>query len=483
MKNALNVLASSEFHYKAASILLLIVTFVHVLSLPLVVTYDGMEYVHLADLIFTHSFASAWNYLRTPFFPFAVKLAFFVGGEQPQAAMIVTTLAGVGGALLTGSAVRTVGGNTAGALTLLAMTFYPVLVCYEHMLLSETGIFFFLAFIIWLLVRSRTRTLPALLACAIALGYYWRPTILYLSPALAVIYLLQAYLPPQSLRPYAAFWANLRKKRNRAIRSLAIVALGPWLLVYPWLRLSSRHPSTASLETITNGMYKQIMVPPDDPVNAPLRAKYKAIIQEDIPNGRMPLDGLSIVGEGRFAFLKRLSAVYIQAGLTKLILAHPKRYFLGVTRTFVHFLGVPHHVADDENWQFSGIVFQIWPATQNFHNVPGWMSDLTQFEPRSYGGGGFVGKLFGALGPPYTGLVLLSSVLSLWWFLVSLKEGNTTGLVMAGVPLAFLFLHALTMMGASRYAFPVYPQMIANTMTLAHLALRGWMDKRTPNTL
>ena len=111
------------------------------------------------------------------------------------------------------------------------------------------------------------------------------------------------------------------------------------------------------------------------------------------------------------------------------------------------------------------------------------MSNLKQFEPKPYGGGSFFGRLFGALGPLYIGFVLVSSLVSAWWFLASVKGGNTTGLVMAGLPLAFLFLHALTMMGASRYAFPVYPQMIANSITLASLALRGWFNKRTPDAL
>jgi hypothetical protein len=498
MKNALPIRAGTRFrrrvtnpegHYRLALSILSIVTFIHLLSLPLVASYDGMEYIHLANLAFTHSFTSAWNYLRTPGFPSALKLAFFLGGEQPQAAMMITSLAGVAGVLLTGSIVRTVAGNTAGAITLLVLTFYPVLVCYEHMLLSETGIFFFLALLVWLLVRSRAQarpsggSLPVLLACTTALGYYWRPTIIYLSPVIALGYLLLVYLPSENFHPYREFWSNIQKQPSRAVRGFAIIALGPLLLAYPWIHLSNQHPTTAPLETITNGMYKQILVPPSDPVNAPLRTQYEAIIQQDTPKGRLPLDGLSIVGEGRYAFIKRLSAVYIQAGLLKLIAAHPGRYVAGVTRAFIHFLGVPHHVPDDENWQFSHYVFQLWSPGQNFPHVPGWISDLKRFEPKPYGGGAFIGRLFGVLNPLYIPFVLLSSLVSLWWFLASLRGGNATGLIMAGIPLAFLFLHSLTMMAAARYAFPVYPLMIANCVTLTSLAIRGWVNKRMPDTL
>lgn len=68
---------------------------------------------------------------------------------------MTTTLAGVGGVLLTGSVVRTVAGNAAGIITLLVLTVYPVLVCYEHILLSETGGFFLLSLLVWVLVQLR----------------------------------------------------------------------------------------------------------------------------------------------------------------------------------------------------------------------------------------------------------------------------------------------------------------------------------------
>jgi 4-amino-4-deoxy-L-arabinose transferase-like glycosyltransferase len=479
-----------EAHYRLALFVFGIVTLIQWFSLPLVITYDGMEYIHLANLLFTNSFSFGWNYLRTPGFPCALKLAFFFGGEQPQAAMMMTALAGAAGALLTGSVVRTVAGNTAGAVTLIVLAFYPVLVCYEHMLLSETGIFLFLALLVWLLIRFRAQTqqstlaFPVLLACVTALGYYWRPTILYLSPVVALSYLLRVYLPGESLRPYREFWKNAQKDRARAFRNFLIATLGPLLLAYPWVRLSNQHPSSAQLETVTNGMYKYVLVPPDDPVNAPLRAQYMVIIRQDAPHRRLPLDGLSIVGEGRFEFIKRLSAVYMQAGLLKLIAAHPGRYLKAVIRAFIYFLGFPQrHAPDDENWHFSRSVFHLWPPEQNFQHLPGWIGGLKQFEPRAYGGGAFTGRLFDALGPIYLGFVLLSSLASCWWFVTALRGGNARGLIMAGIPLALLFLHSLTMMAASRYAFPVYPLMMANGITLVSLAVRGWVNKRRPETL
>lgn len=482
--------ANPEIHYRLALLVFGVVTFLQLFSLPLVVTYDGMAYIHLANLLFTRSFASDWNYLQTPGFPCALRLAFFLGGEQPQAAMMMTMLAGAAGALLIGSVVRTVAGNTAGAIMLATLTFYPVLVCYEHMLLSETGTFFFLALLIWLLIRFRVQeqrsvaNLPVLLACVTALGYYWQPTILYLAPVVALSCLLLEYLPGESLRPYQESWERIWKDRARAFRNFLIVTLGPLLLAYPWIHLSNRQRSTAQLETMTNGMYKYVLVPPDDPVNAPLRTQYEAIIRQDAPDGKLPLDGLFLVGKGRSQFIKQLSAVYIQAGLLKLIAVHPGRYLAGVIRTFIYFLGFSQrHVPDDENSHFSQSLFQLWPPEQNFQHLSDWVGGLKQFAPKVYVGGGFVGKLFGALEPIYLGFVLLSSLISCWWFVAALRGGNARGLIMAGIPLALLLLHSLMMMAASRYAFPVYPLMMANCITLASLAVRGWINKRRSETL
>ncbi len=140
--------------FRAASAVVVILTFVHLLFLPLVVSYDGMEYAHLATILFTPSFDAQWNFVRTPLFPFSLKCAFAFGGEQPQAALLVTTGFGLAGVLLLGAIVRKVAGETIAAIVLLVTAFYPILTGYEHMLLSETGIFFWLSLLIWSLLAT-----------------------------------------------------------------------------------------------------------------------------------------------------------------------------------------------------------------------------------------------------------------------------------------------------------------------------------------
>lgn len=195
---------------------------------------------------------------------------------------MITTLAGVGGVLLAGSVVRTLAGNAAGIITLLVLTIYPVLVCYEHTLLSETGGFFLLSLLVWVMVQFRAH------------------------------------------RP------NAGKQSIRTACEFVIVALGPSLLAYTFDVL--------------------------------LRPPFQAVSQQQIPC------------------------------------------------------------------------------------------------------------------PLYLPFALLFTLVSSWWFLICLKEGNPIGLMMTGMPLVFLLFQVLH----RRDAFPAYPLLVANCVTLLSLALRGWINKRIP---
>ncbi len=386
-------------------------TFLHLLSLPYAASYDGMEYVHLANVLGSSAFPDAWNYLRTPLFPAALKLAFAVSGEQPEAAMLVTGMFGVAGVLLTGSTVRFIAGEVAGACALVLVVLYPVLIGYQHMILSETGIFFFLSLLIWLTVRcGREPALMAILmAVTVAAGYYWRPTLLYLSPVAAVAFVLimSEWLP-----------------RRRLLTHVAVIVVVPWLLVYPWMNLSSKHPSDIK-EVFTTGMYKQVLVPPDNPLFGALGPRYGQILRDEVGGGRFPIDGLSMVGEGRHAFLKQLHQAYVRAGIGRLIWQYPGRYAAGVLRSFVYFLGVPHHRGDDENWNFSRFVFIAWPTTSTFENVPNWIPEYkAQFQPQHYGGGAAIGTLLLRLLSLYVPIVLVSSILSLLWMVLAIRQRN-----------------------------------------------------------
>src|SRR5690349_21173795 len=185
-----------EFHYRVATMIVVSLTFIYALCFPLVVSPDGMEYTRLAYVLFSHDFVSEWNFYRTPLFPLSLRAAFFLGGQQPESALLVTTLLGLVGTLLLGATVRRIATGTSGAITLLILAVYPVLIGYEHSLLSETGTFFFLALLLFLFTwfvtspSSKGWSYAFAICLVLAAGYYWRPTIIYLSPVMAVLCVL-----------------------------------------------------------------------------------------------------------------------------------------------------------------------------------------------------------------------------------------------------------------------------------------------------
>src|SRR5690242_10301061 len=221
------------------------------MTLPLVVSYDGMEYAHLANVLSGRSVISHWDFYRTPLFPLALNRAFWLGGEQPKSALFVTTLFGTAGILLAGFIVRKVAGATSGAVALMLMVFYPVLVGYQHMLLSETGIFFWIALLLWSLVclapasKEGVIGVPCWIALVIALGYYWRPTIVYLGPVAALAFLCILLLSPAGHRPYSELLGKLRANRDLIMGGL-IIAFAPFILAYPWMHLTSKYRPDAS---------------------------------------------------------------------------------------------------------------------------------------------------------------------------------------------------------------------------------------------
>src|ERR1035438_2597274 len=62
--------------YAVSLWLSLAVCIVQVVSLPILVTFDGYWYARLAEVLGTSRFATEWDYLRTPVFPVLLKAAF-----------------------------------------------------------------------------------------------------------------------------------------------------------------------------------------------------------------------------------------------------------------------------------------------------------------------------------------------------------------------------------------------------------------------
>lgn len=460
-----------KWQFRAALVVVVAASFVHMMALPLVVSWDGMQYVHLANVLSQPATIAHWNFDRTPLFPLFLHCAFYLGGEQPQAAVLATSLAGLGGVLVTAFMVRRIAGERSAAITLLVVTFYPVLVGYQHMLLSETGTFCLIALLLCSLIclAPLAKRFPIAVGCwtalVVGIGYYWRPTILALSPVAAICFVLLVAKSPR----------RIIAGDRRVFTGALIVAIAPWLLAYPWRHLTNEYSPNTYRAFFAAGMFKEVLVPPRDPVLSPVRAEYEAAIQEDSVNGHLPLDGVTI-GHHQ-ALLHRVMDLLVNAGVGNVARKYPGRYASRVAKAFLFFLGLPDHRIDDENWNFSHAVFRMWPPMDRLDRQLGWDARWLEFNPQVYTGGAAVGRSLDDLLPLYTWAVLMASCISFAWFVVSVVRVNAIGITLTAIPFAFLFLHALTLQADDRYAFPVYPIMLANVVMLVRAAADAILNR------
>ncbi len=180
--------------YWIAVALSIVINAIHWWILPALMTPDGFVYIQLSDLLFTENSLERWDYQRLPFYPLLLKGSFLAFGKGPHSATLPGALMGLAGILMLGSLARRSAGNTSGAIVVLLLTAFPLLIAYQHTLLTEIGTFFFLAALLWGVSWDApfARAKPLLLAAIVAIGYFHRPTLLYLAPLAAVLHCVDA---------------------------------------------------------------------------------------------------------------------------------------------------------------------------------------------------------------------------------------------------------------------------------------------------
>jgi hypothetical protein len=481
----------ADRQYRLAVKLAVLFHIVHAMALPAFFSYDSMQYAHLARVLFSPSFPADWDLQRAPLFPFVLHLSFFLGGDQPQAAILPGLLAGLSGVLLLGSVAKRIVGGTYAAVVILVLSAYPYLVSYEHIPLTEIGTFFFLALLVWtLLAVSRISTdrrlsysIPVATALVLVLGFYHRPTVIYLSPFVSVLYILLLANPECRAASPAQFWRALKRQpRSIVVRALVLVIL-PWLLAYPWTRIAAQRIGETKNRVLGYGMAMQAVIPPGDPRLGSLAAPYSRAIAEANSDGRFRTDGLPLA-TNRDTILG-IGEIVNQVGPAAIIMDYPLRYLRGYIRTLIVYLGYPRFPPGSESEPFSIGVFIQWPPSYTLAKSLGW-HEVEAFAPPSYGGGAALGSTLHRLSPFYTWLVLCSTLASLLWMIASVWNGNAVAMTMVGVPLGYLVLHALTLMSVNRYSFPTYPLFLACAICAAKPAgqfvVRRFRLRSTQNT-
>ena len=437
----------------------------HWVTLPILITYDGHEYLQLGELFGSDTFWQVWNPLRTPGFPLALQISLSLLGRNALAAQAVPLAFGAFGCLLIADAVRRVAGEWAAAAALLVLRLYPTLVAYEHMVLTETGSFFFLALGVRLGVAT-PQTVRAAWLRALAFGltltaaYYWRQTVLAVVPLLVA---LQA----------AAAWrlAAGRKRVLLAVLQAAVVLILPLALRHPWI---SHFPATSfSARVLLDFAMRQAVIPPEEPALAPVTEEYRAAIAEAEKAGSpagIPWPVVSHLGT-----LVSLPPTADEAMryVGRLIAKYPRRYAAGVARTLWLFAGFDGGAGESKSMRgwilaptTNHALFTLGPD-----RVP--PRDRKDFERQTP-----PGRLRQALRwlcGPYDRLLVACSFATVGLFLLALTRRNEALICLSGVPLTFALAHAMVLMSVDRFMMPIYPIILACGVVVVFLAAgRVW---------
>jgi hypothetical protein len=442
----------------------------HLLSLPIVVTFDSQWYIRLADILGTRAFPAEWDFLRTPLFPAFLKFSFWLWGRQSMAAIGLQTILASAGIWLLWRALKSLGMPYEAALGVVLVGAFPTLIAYQHIVLTEVGSFFFLALFLNLLSAPRSSSLKgaAWLAAAVAAGFYLRSSFLYLAPLIAAIYVMTAIRNGWKLPEGLA--------RDRALRetiaAFAIVAAGPFLLAYPW----NRNPQVTARagDVLLFGLVKQEVFPLNDPILGAGATKYADAIALSQENGSPPIAG--IAGGREYAVLDAMAQYFPVAGSIFLheIESQPSRYLQAVLRNVELYSGIKGFRYD--NMLYRDSVF--YSSRSQIDPGPPWIPPLGDEFKRTTTSS-VISLTLRRIAPFYDRLVQFGLFATVAAFFVGLWRMDQAILAFTAPVLAFIAMHALLLLSQDRMILPAQPILIFNLIMFpAWLNWPGWLQAR-----
>ena len=432
----------------------------HLMVLPILMTWDGIDYISLSKLFKHADFFENWRYYRTFGYPLFLSASFGLFGHNPIAAQLPNMLYGFGGIALIWLALFRLGRPVAAALCTIVLTFYPVLVTFEHAVLTEMGSFFFLSASVFVLVSAFRRwwIKPCVLAVLFTIAFYHRMTLIYIAPAAMLICIIQLWgrWRSNTIAPQAPY---------RTVR-IAAVAFGslaiPMLAAYPFNRqLYSTGVRSYADNMTVYGLIKQVVIPPQDMPPGGNRDMYEKAIAGNTHGGRLDWGGLPQV------YMLTIQNPTNDPGLesplysfVRLVLKYPGRYLSGIFRSLIYFAGA--RSAEDEIGAFAGAVILNASAGSRLSGVEHEeFEEARQLYSRP-GSDSIVASGLGFCLKPYRLLLPLGFAISILGLGLALWRRDALLLSFCAMPLTLVAFHVLMLITIGRYVAPAYPLLLAN---------------------
>lgn len=438
-------------------------TLLHVLALPLVVPYDGHEYIDFAGVLFSDRFPDDWQPpIRTPGYPLVLKAAFAVVGRQPLAIVGVNAAFAWLMLLAVTRVTRLLAGPVAAAVALLTVAVFPLSVAYQHHALTESGAAAWLTLVAAVLVMTDRSDRDGwwkagLLAGVLAAGYYHRQSLQFVVPAAAILFAVGACCPPGTA------WRDGLRRPARPGWLVALQAAAIFIVPLATSMLWEPYAPSRNIRSymLKQGIVRQALIPPGAPLLGAATDAYAHAIDEAWQDDGL-VSGLRAgrIGELATSLYPRLDPPGATFG--RLAAEHPDRYAAGVGRTLLLFAGFP--AAQSTNGSSEQAAFG--PALDVGHNrIDDGLARLTERTRASFTqptGPGLLSATLWRLAPLFDRWLVPAGCLALVGVgITGLFRRDVRLIVVAAIPLAYLLGHAAMLASEDRYAFPAQPLALA----------------------
>lgn len=400
-------------------------------------------------------FWTDWHFLRTPVFQLLTRFTFSLLGQSSSTLLLITTSLGFCGLLVLGQILERWLERSTAYFIVFVVGCMPLLVAYQHTFLTETGSFFLITIIIASFLRCHDKNFSPSASftsgVVVAIGYYFRPTLLVLSFIAPITFLL--FYRPLSLR--------------KSIQVGSYTLLLPYLLSLPWQYLGSKTGWEA--DQVLFGVINQAVLPVDSPLLAGVQDQYKQALLKSLVNGSLTSSGISdgeiypLIGA-----LRPQAAEHPTQFFLNVIREYPIRYLKGIIRGTMLLLGLPG--IDSDNLIFEKNVFE--------HNGAVIFSGPPRLEPymqahfnQSGEKGIFATGLF-SLQIVYDWLYRFGVAVLFCLMITSIRRKNPHFFIVAAVPFIFLLYHAAVLFSLDRMAVPVAPIIVSASLVFISVGFK-----------
>jgi 4-amino-4-deoxy-L-arabinose transferase-like glycosyltransferase len=454
-----------KLFYQFIVIFAIIFSVIHLISLPLFVFYDSLNYYKLSKIILHPDlWMKEWYFLRTPLYPISLLISFKILGENSLSIIFLNSLLCLTGIILLSKIIKQELSSYFAGISILILLFFPLLIAYEHTMLMESGLFFFLSlFTFLLLIQFKSKWIVfkiISLIISITIGFYWKPNLLYLIFPVSIIYIYNNILDK-----------GIKNLFNiKSILSVVCILLFPILLAYPWNRLEIVKNSNRGF--ILAGSLMQAIIQHDHFLVNNFKDDYlEAINSKKLENDNLPPAG--IIATKKFYVM--LGKLFENAGsnsskyFIEVILANPYGYLKAIKNNITIALLYPHE--GDETIPVVNAVSVLQDTI--FTAEPSSEYDKPAFiNLRNHTGISIIHRIIPKLMAFYYYLVRFSWLNIIFLLIYSLFKKDKLSFTISFLSISYSLMHILPLISSARYLFPAMCLNLVGLVMTLNISIR-----------